>query len=133
MMCFIRFNANSPLDNCLPRNPPPGLLPPRQFPLDNCPQDSCPTMKFLPGQLPLRDLPVNNPPCTTTPQTIAPYQVPPWTTNEKCFQLSRFEFELHLSEASIATRDLRKGGIVNPLLASWLFCAFFSTLFRTHF
>ena len=135
---------NSPQDNS-PRTFTPRTIAPEQSPLDNYLPDNCPPKippgQFLPQIFTPRQLPLNNSPLDNCPRAITPYDnypLPPRTfalqaTNVKCFQLSHFEFELHLSEESIATIDLRKGSIVNPLSASWLFCIFFSTLFRTHF
>lgn len=70
-------------------------------------------MKFLPGKLPLRCLPLNDSPWTTTPRKLLPSKFTPWITNEQCFELSRFEFEPHFSEASIATGDPSIGHFVN--------------------
>ena len=45
----------------------------------------------------------------------------------------RVESELHLSEASIATGDPSRRGIVNPLLELWSFSFFFiSTVLLSH-
>ena len=101
-----------------------------QLPLDNCP------LKMRSMKLPLGlsgpgKLPPNNPPLHNYhPNNCVPSSSSPlWITIEKCFESSRFESELHLSEACIATGDPTRGGIVNPLLELWPF----STLFRSCF
>ena len=102
----------SPSLQQLTPNNPPGQLLPRSLPPGEISLRTITHRAFTPGQLP-----INNSPRTTTSRTIAPHQVPPWITIEikKCFKLSRFESELPLREASIATEDSSRRDIVNPL------------------
>ena len=99
------------------------------------PSRQFPTMKFLLGQLPPDiHLHLNNSPWLTNPRQLLLFiKFPPWKTNEKCFELSHFEFKLHFIETSIATGDPSTGGIANSILTPWQFCTLFKILFGTHF
>ena len=111
----------SPSLQQLTPNNPPGQLLPRSLPPGEI------SLRTITGRLPPGQLPINNSPRTTTSRTIAPHQIPPWITIEikKCFKLSRFESELPLREASIATGDSSRRYIVNPL-SEWPFSTFFN-------
>ena len=126
ILTLKRFNDNLPTITTMKfplRQLPSGLLPPRQLPLNNFPWttilQTITPMKFFPGQLhpvslPPKQLPVNIPRLVNYPQTTAPIKSPPLTTIETYFELSRFESELHLSEASVATGYPIRASIVNP-------------------
>ena len=66
--------------------------------------------------------PDNYPPLDNYPKTTGPLWMSPL---DYCWEMFRVESELHLSEASIATGDPSRRGIVNPLLELWSF-SFFS-------
>ena len=77
-----------------------------------------PPRKLLPSFCP----PDNYPSLDNYPKTTGPLWVSPL---DYCWEMFRVESELHLSEASVATGDPSRRGIVNPLLELWSF-SFFS-------
>ena len=94
---WIIHPGTQPPENYLPRISRDWTIsPPRHtewFPQGQLPYRQLPHHKILPRTI----TPQNNSPWTITPRQLLLFKFPTWTSNEKCFELSRFESELHLT------------------------------------